>query len=117
MTPFQVDVGEQSVESVKGPETVMLLTERPVVPVLVTQTLLLALVVPMLTEPKETLVGDRENAPDDDRPVPESATVLELPAAVIVSVPVALPDVTGANTTEALQRVPGAMTPFQADVG
>ena len=64
MTPFQVDVGEQSVESVKGPETVMLLTERPVVPVLVTQTLLLALVVPMLTEPKETLVGDRENEVD-----------------------------------------------------
>src|SRR5712691_7252611 len=60
-TPFQVDVGEQSVrESAKGPETVMPLTETPVVPVFVTQTSLWALVVPMLTEPKETLVGDRE---------------------------------------------------------
>ena len=65
MTPFQVDVGEQSVlESLNGPETVMLLTERSVVPVFVTQTLLLALVVPMLTEPKETLVGDSEKEPD-----------------------------------------------------
>jgi hypothetical protein len=42
---------------------------------------------------------------------------LELPAAVIVSGPVALPDVTGANTTHTLQWVPGAMTPFQVDVG
>src|SRR2546425_194897 len=32
-------------------------------------------------------------------PAPENATVLEVPAAVTVSVPVALPDVTGANST------------------
>src|SRR5881628_177569 len=65
MTPFQVDVGEQSVlESVKGPETVMPLTERPMVPVFVTQTFLLKLVVPMLIEPKERLVGDSEKEPD-----------------------------------------------------
>src|SRR5882762_2600129 len=65
MTPFQVEVGEQSVlESANGPETVMPVTERPVVPVFFTQTFFLALVVPMLTEPKETLVGDREKEPD-----------------------------------------------------
>ena len=61
MMPFQVDVGEQSVlESLKGPDTVMLLTERPVVPVFVTQTLLVALVVPAVTDPKARLVGDRD---------------------------------------------------------
>jgi len=65
MTPFQVDVGEQSVlESAKGPETVMLLTERPVVPVFNTQTSLAALVVPTVTDPKETLVGDSEKEPN-----------------------------------------------------
>ena|SRR2546426_11658770 len=65
MTPFQVDVGEQSVrESAKGPDTVMPLTETPVVLVFVTQTSISALVVPMLTEPKETLVGDSEKEPD-----------------------------------------------------
>jgi len=65
MTPFQVGVGEQSVlESAKGPETVMLLTETPVVPVFVTQAVLAALVVPTVTDPKETLVGDSEKEPD-----------------------------------------------------
>ena len=55
MTPFQVSVGEQSVlESTKGPETVMLLTETPVVPVFVTQTLLAALVVFFETRLRET---------------------------------------------------------------
>src|SRR5438046_3164793 len=63
MTPFQVSVGEQSVlESTKGPETVMLLTETPVVPVFVTQTLLAALIVPTVTDPKETLVGETDTA-------------------------------------------------------
>ena len=63
MTPFQVDVGGQSVlESAKGPETVMLLTETPVVPVFTTQTSLAALVVPAVTDPKETLVGETDTA-------------------------------------------------------
>ena len=47
-------------ESAKGAETVMPLTETPVVPVFVTQTSVSALVVPRVTEPKETLVGDSE---------------------------------------------------------
>jgi len=42
----------------------MLLTETPVVPVFVTQTLLAALVVPTVTDPKEALVGDSEKEPD-----------------------------------------------------
>src|SRR3989442_8259064 len=66
MTPFQVDVGEQSVcESAKGPDTVMPLTETPVVPVFVTQTSLSALVVPPSTEAKAMLLGDRDTAADD----------------------------------------------------
>src|SRR2546428_14063122 len=63
MTPFQVDVGEQSVrESAKGPDTVMPLTETPVVLVFVTQTSISALVVPTSTEAKATLLGDRDTA-------------------------------------------------------
>src|SRR5437867_11898960 len=63
MTPFQVDVGEQSVrESAKGADTVMPLTETPVVPVFVTQTSLSALVVPTATDAKATLLGDRDTA-------------------------------------------------------
>ena len=66
MMLFQVDVGKQSVrESANGADTAMLLTETPVVPVFVTQTSLSALVVPLSTEPKEMLVGDSENEPDD----------------------------------------------------
>src|SRR2546422_4148533 len=63
MTPFQVDVGEQSVrESANGGDTAMLLTETPVVPVFVTQTSLSALVVPTATDAKATLLGDRDTA-------------------------------------------------------
>src|SRR2546422_5391740 len=61
MTPFQVGVEKQSVlESAKGPETVMPLTETPVVPVFVAQKLLATLVVPAVTDPKSRMVGDRD---------------------------------------------------------
>jgi hypothetical protein len=53
-------------ESLKGPDTMMPLTERPAVPVFFTRTFFLALVVPILTEPKETLVDDREKEPDGE---------------------------------------------------
>jgi hypothetical protein len=76
-----VAVGEQSVrESAKGAETIMPLTETPVVPVFVTQTALSALVVPRVTEPKATLESGREKEPLSTVTLTEAAVAV-LPAA------------------------------------
>ena len=91
MTPFQVEVGEQSVlATAKGPEGVMALTERPVVPVFVTQTLLAALVVPTAIEPKERLVGDSENELDGGGVIVTEAVADLVASATLVAVTVAV---------------------------
>ena len=46
-------------------------------------------------------------------PVPVKLTAEARVAAMMLSVPVALPPATGANDTKTSQCVPGAMTPFQ----
>src|SRR5712691_6872384 len=97
MVPFQVAVAKQSLpERAKGPDTVTLLTDTPVVPVSDTHTLVVALVVPTVTEPKETLAGDRET--DAGAITVTAAEVVMFPAAsrataVSVCVPLALPRV------------------------
>jgi len=70
----------------------MLLTETPVVPVFVTQTVLAALVVPTVTDPKETLVGDSEKEPDGGGEVVIAAEALAdlVASATLVAVTVAV---------------------------
>src|SRR5438552_19074589 len=97
-------VFDVTVEAVYSPELLIV----PFVAVHVTAVLVVPVTVAVncCVPPDATvaLVGEMETAVGL-KPVPASATVLEIPAAVTVSVPVALPDATGANITQTLQWV------------
>src|SRR5881296_2939695 len=92
---------------------VTLLTDTPTEPVLVTWRFCAALVIPTVTEPKDRLDGETETAVTGATPVPARLTGYTPAAALMLSVPVALPPSTGANATDTSQCEPGAMTPFQ----
>ena len=49
-------------------------------------------------------------------PVPDRVTGYTFPAALMLSVPLALPPATGARATNMSHFVPGAMTPFHVPV-
>src|SRR5437867_10546567 len=93
-----------------------LLTDTPAEPVLVIWMSCCPLVVPTVTEAKEALLGATETDAGEAAAVPDRVTGYTFPAALMFSVPLALPATTGAKTTKMSHFVPGAMTPFHVPV-
>ena len=92
------------------PATVMLVIVRAAVPLFVSVTDLAALVVPTFWAPKLRLVGFSVTAGAETVPVPESATLCGLPAALslIVTLALRLPVAVGENVTLSVQVAPAA---------
>src|SRR5215467_7773732 len=97
------------VETMKSPETTILLMDSAIVPVLVRTTFLLLLVVPSACTPNVTLVVERL-AIGKPCPVPVSVTLCGLALALSLksSVPLRAPTAVGLKLTLMVQLVPAA---------